>query len=437
MRKFAWTLSLLPSLTMASSAMVTQPGPLLTAGPVTSTLSGMSTRYNPAAGSHVIAEDDNFRWGYVSNFGFQAEIGDINNFDTEVESLIDALDEDTDVDETPTETRDRYNAIRSDLSEEGYVRFQVDLTVPVAPFSFRSDSLDGTFTVDARASGSGRLQFLDDDLNLNPVTQELETNSAVYIKGAEVMTVSLGYSTEISDNEWFKNATQDFEIPGRIDVGASLAYHHIALSKQTIALTAIDGDDELGDIISDNYEDNQTTSSNIGLDLGLVWSNENYRAGIAFRNLNEPEFDYGTIGRNCNDLTGTAEANCRTAEQFGDRIALSETFTLNSQTAIDAAWFNKSKTLTLHGGFELNSVYDPLGDEYQWASFGASYQNSWFGGRLGMSKNLAGSELTYLNAGLTLGALTFDVRSSLDNVDFDGSSSPRSVAFNIGLESRF
>src|SRR5690606_41687238 len=58
--------------------------------------------------------------------------------------------------------------------------------------------------------------------------------------------------------------------------------------------------------------------------------------------------------------------------------------------------------------------------------------------RIGIRKNLAGSELTYLNLGTTLfGVANLDLGYSLDSTEIDGSSTPRGLAISFGFEEKF
>ncbi len=77
--------------------------------------------------------------------------------------------------------------------------------------------------------------------------------------------------------------------------------YNLSLSKQVIGLLNIDEGEELGDVISDDYDGNQVSSTAMGIDLGLIWEADNYHLGFTWRNINEPEFDFGTLGEDCNN----------------------------------------------------------------------------------------------------------------------------------------
>jgi hypothetical protein len=122
-----------------------------------------------------------------------------------------------------------------------------------------------------------------------------------------------------------------------------------------------------------------------------------------------------------------------------NRISLNETHVMTGQSTIDAAINTENKRWRLAASYDLQSIRDPLGDEYQWASASAAYVTTWLvGGRVGITKNLVGSELTMANVGLTLlGVVNLDLRYSLDSIEIDGSSAPRAFGINLGFESSF
>ena len=94
-----------------------------------------------------------------------------------------------------------------------------------------------------------------------------------------------------------------------------------------------------------------------------------------------------------------------------------------------------------NSAIDLNPAVDPMGDDYQWASVSAGYatKNWWLPGiRTGLQSNLAGTQLTYLSAGLTLFKyLDIDVASALDTVKIDGEDLPRGLNISVALSASF
>ncbi len=429
----------LPALSQAAP-VVTQPGALMTLGPIASPQTGLSVLYNPAAGETVIHKDDSFRWGYLGSTGVSVEFGDVDNFADDVNQLMDDLE----LENVSADTGDRiindYNDnLRHKLGDAGYMKIDVQFVAPLAPLLMRSDLLGGVMSIDLVGGVTAKISVLDDDLVLNETNATFETNTAAYLKSVQYTTLGLGYSREL-DNVVTDKINQ--YVAGRLLGGVRLNMYSLSLSKQVIGLLNIDEDDELGDVISDDFDGNQVSSTAMGIDLGLIWEADNYHLGFTWRNINEPEFDFGAVGQDCNSKdTTTGVNNCFTADYFADegRISRLETHVMTSQATADVALNSENKRWRLAASYDLQPVRDPVGDEYQWTTASAAYVSSRFiGARVGISKNQVGSELTMVNAGLSLfGNVNLDLRYSLDTIEVDGTSAPRTFGFNLGFESSF
>jgi hypothetical protein len=90
---------------------------------------------------------------------------------------------------------------------------------------------------------------------------------------------------------------------------------------------------------------------------------------------------------------------------------------------------------------DTNAVSDPTGDDFQWLKISAGYAtDSWWlpGARIGLRRNLAGTELTYLSVGITtLKILNIDIASTLDTVSISGTTLPQGIMLSIGFEFSF
>jgi len=429
----------LPALSQAAP-VVTQPGALMTLGPIASPQTGLSVLYNPASAETVIHKDDNFRWGYLGSTGVSVEFGDVDNFADDVNQFMDDLD----LDNVSAGDADRiinnYNdVLRHKLGDAGYMKIDVQFVAPLAPLLMRSDLLGGVMSIDLVGGVTAKISILDDDLVLNETSNTFETNTAAYLKSVQYTTLGLGYSREL-DNVVTDKINE--HVAGRLLSGVRLNMYNLSLSKQVIGLLNIDEGDELGDVIADDYDGNQVSSTAMGIDLGLIWEADNYHLGFTWRNINEPEFDFGTLGEGCTGSpTNTSMSNCFTALYFAgqDRITLNETHVMTSQATADVALNSENKRWRLAASYDLQPVRDPVGDEYQWATASAAYVSSRFiGARVGISQNQVGSALTMVNAGFSLfGNVNLDLRYSLDTIEVDGTSAPRTFGFNLGFESSF
>jgi hypothetical protein len=380
---------------------------------------------NPAGAEFAIAPDSTFRMGILSSFGVGMEVGPVDNFADEIDDLIDELDRDDISLSEGNALVERFNGILDPLSRDGYVKVQAGVQVPLFPMLYRSDF--GVFTADANVSAQARLGFLDSPLTYNAVSEEVETASAAYVKAGQIDEIAIGFSRPV----WKPSA-------GQLIVGGNVRYLQATLSKQVVALDAVEDDEDVEDILEDSYDANERKSSNVTLDVGAIFDFSNYRVGMTLANLTEPEFEYGAIGTNCGALSGSAQYNCYTAAFYGDRIALNETWTLERLATLEGAMFFASGAGSLAASVDLNDVHDPVGDLNQNMKVALGYktQTNWLPDlRLGYRKNLAGTELSSASVGFTFfGAVHFDVACGLESTDIDGSSVPRTLAFNLGFE---
>lgn len=380
---------------------------------------------NPAGSEFAIAPEASFRMGILSSVGVGMEVGPVDNFADEIDDLIDELDRDDISLSEGNALVERFNAILDPLSRDGYVKVQAGVQVPLFPILYRNSL--GVFTLDANLSAQGRLGLLDAPLTYNSVSEEIETASAAYVKAGQVMELALGFSRPV------------WQQPGRrLIVGGSLRYLQAKLSKQVVALEAIEDDNDVEDVLKDSYDVNERKSSNVTVDVGAIYDAANYRVGVTFANLTEPDFEYGAIGSNCGLLSGSAQYNCFTAAYFSDRIALNETWTLERLATLEGAVFFASGAGSLAASVDLNEVHDPVGDLNQNLKVALGYktQTNWLPDlRAGYRKNLAGTELSSASLGFTFfGAVHLDVSCGLESTKIDGSSVPRTAAFNLGFE---
>ena len=380
---------------------------------------------NPAGAEFAIAPDASFRLGILSSIGVGMEVGPVDNFADEIDDLIDALDRD---DLTLSEGNalvERFNSILGPLSRDGYAKLHGGVQVPLFPILYRNSL--GVFTLDANLSAQARLGFLDSPMTYNSVSEEVESASAAYVKAGQVNEIALGFSRPV----WSQ--------PGRrLIVGGNLRFLQAKLSKEVIALEAIEDDEDVEDVLKDSYDVNERKSSNVTVDVGAIYDASNYRVGVTLANLTEPDFKYGAIGNNCGSLSGNAQYNCFTAAYFGNRIALNETWTLERLATLEGAVFFASGAGSLAASSDLNDVHDPVGDLNQNLKVALGYktQTNWLPDvRVGYGKNLAGSELSSASLGFTFfSAVHFDVSCGLESTNIDGSSVPRTLAFNLGFE---
>ncbi|KZY42154.1 MULTISPECIES: conjugal transfer protein TraF [unclassified Oleiphilus] len=413
-----------------------QPGALKVLGKTTHPNTLLAIGNNPASGESLINDEENFRMGYFSSFGIDIEAGQVDNFIDEVDELSDALDnEDLTLGEA-LDIKEKFDDLLPKFGEDARLTIGLGLHVPFFPMALRTDFLGGVLGLDVHASGLFDVSFLDAPLDIQITGSDVEllTASALYVKGASLVTGSLSYSAEV----W-----QPPVMDSKLFAGVQLNAYHATMNKQVLALTNIAEDDDAGDAIRDEFEENTVSTTEMGVDLGLLWAFPNGHAGLTIANINEPEFKYGDIGTDCGSITDpTRRANCEVARDvFSGEISLQETAVMAAQTTIEGSLYTEDKQWLLTGAYDLNSVYDLVGRESQMISGSATYfPNSYILPtiRLGISQNLVGSELTMVGFGTTLfGMMNIDLAASLDTVELDGTKAPRRFGFNIGFEEKF
>lgn len=420
--------SALWSCTVLAAPGFHDPGPSLTDGGASDAWTSLHAARNPAGGELAIAPDARVRTGILSSMGFGVEVGPVDDFAEEIQDLVDQLDRDDISLSEGTALVDRFNAILPAIGADGYVKLHSGVHVPLFPFLLRTEV--GVFTLDANIAAQGRLGVLDAPLTFNPVSEELETASAAYVKSAMLTEFAVGFSRPV----W----TQD---SSKVIVGGSVRYLRAALSKQVIALESVEDDEDIKDLVKDAYDSNEHTSNAVTIDVGTIYSGSSYRVGLTVANLTEPEFQYGALGANCAALADDAQYNCYSAAFFGDRIALTETWTLERLATVEGALSFAGGAGTLSGSVDLNEVRDPVGDLTQGAHVALGYktQTPWLPDvRVGYRRNLAGTQLSSASLGFTFfGAAHLDVAYGLESTRIEDRSVPRTFGINLGFEMSF
>lgn len=432
-------------------------GPMNTLGNVSTQQTILSATVNPAAGEFVVGKS--YRWGYLSTFGLGLEVGDVNNMESDLDALtaeLDRLEEEADaLTEIVTlseviAVRDQFNDFLVDLGTKGTLQFAAQARAPVFPIAIRSDLLQGVVTLDTHATVDVGARFIDSPLeivapSLSDPNFRLTTDTVVDLSAAMVAAFSLGYSHDLTrssflgDSGWGLMKSSD-----RLLVGVELNIYQVHMASQLIAVDQEESNEELEEIISDELDNNRVDSTGFGLDLGILWVSDNFHVGATWKNINEPTFESSTLGVNCFTLaSATARRNCEIAETLGanGRVDLTPEYVMESQVSVESAITTANKHWSFAGAFDVNEVAGPLKDDYQWATASASYfsDSLWIPmARVGFRTNFAGSELSYVSAGITaFGGIHLDVSVALDTIIVEGEEQPRAASVNLGIERRF
>lgn len=391
---------------------------------------------NPAACHKVLTQDDTFRASYFGAVGVYIEVGDIDNFEDQVNDLVDLIDG-TSVEtlETLEEVTDDFNAVILELGRSGYLKVSGDVGLPLLPLALTHDVLGGHLCLDlgikGQAKGSVLSEVLNEPIISDPNNIEFSTPSALMLKSGVLKQLGISYSRPVFHSDHLNYS-------GDLILGARFNYYSMELSRQVIAFQSFENDD-VGDVIKDQYNENQNSSSEFGLDFGAIWLADRYQLGLTLHNINEPTFDFGVLGEECPGLLGDAYENCSSAKYFINRgdITAGETHRMESLLVVDGAWYFKPNWIAGFS-YDLADYNDPVGDELQYFNLGSSFypSNRWVPAiRFGYRKNLAGESLSSILLGTTLlKVVNIDFQYGLDSTKISGSSRPRNAGISLSLQ---
>lgn len=425
------------SVSVSAQNIFTPTGQQLTSGNAVSTGDYYSSSYNPAAPSYLLKGTNGLDANILGPFTGGYELGKIDSLIDELDELVDILDQDELTAEEALDAKNRFDPFLENAARDGMVKFGGALNIPLLPLMYHSNDL-GTFYANLSLSGSVRSTVLDDDIDIINVNDsfKINTSAALYLKGSALTSFSVGYSRPVYKLK-----------DGLLHAGVGVNINNYQLSKNVISLAGLEDGEDVGDAIKNDYEQNQTSTTNVGIDLGLLYASKNFTAGFTVKDINEPEYDYGEIpldAEACNSLSGMSVDNCFVAQDAvaAGKISANEVYVANAQANISAStWIGDKVKWGLHTSVDLNEKNDAIGDQYQWANFGASVKwNNWFIPelRLGYTKNLAGTELGYYSFGVTFfKRAELDIRFSDEQVEIDDSNGPRSAYFSFAIQSKF
>ena len=243
-----------------------------------------------------------------------------------------------------------------------------------------------------------------------------ENNSGAITKAAQVTEFSLGYSREVWQQE--DNA---------VYVGIRPRFYNVGLSNSAIPIADIENARSIFDALD---KSNFSYQQGVGVDLGAIYTAKQYQLGATLTNINEPSFNYPA-----SDLSGF------TSQRIINEIRALETYTMERQLKLEGGLISPSGAWGLNLGIDVNAVPDPMGDDYQWLSVGAGFaSDSWWlpGARIGVRKNMAGTGLTYVTAGVTVfNIVNLDIASTTQTVVINDRTLPRSLIANLSLQVAF
>ena len=250
----------------------------------------------------------------------------------------------------------------------------------------------------------------------NQVKLTFDNDSLLLVKSTKILQFSLGYSNKALQTEH-----------GALHWGVKPSFYRVGLTNVTARIG------ELSDtkaIFEDIKNADYIYKTGADVDLGIVWSADHYQIGASVSNLIESSYKYPEL-----DRQGLR------SEDILQELNQHQQFTLQRQVKLEAGIYTDQRHWSLHTELDANPVEDPMGDKYQWFNITAGYAaDSWWlpSARIGISRNLAGTKLGFLNAGVTMMKfINLDVASTLETVTLDNNKMLRGVNIRLGVQFEF
>ncbi len=385
---------------------------------------------NPAFAAYAIEKEDfsNTPINLWSS-GAYVEFGPVENLSDNINTIIDTLKkENLTLEEASAQVTDG-NAILAKIGEQGY--FQAGGLIHLPGFPLITTAMGGAIVYDINTSFLGYTRIIDDPLVINSINNSIGTATSVYLKGASFNEFSINYSRKVTD-----------AFGGAIYAGLKAKVLSAHLTKSLVKLEGLSKSDNVGkELIDELTGSNLANSTNFSVDIGAVYAGENFHVGLSFININSPSFEYGIIGGDCTALSGSTRENCDAANTFSNEITLNEVHTMNAQGKIDASLDTSKNGWRLLAAADLNAVADPIGNLIQNISISVLDigSSTYFPNlRAGYSKNLVGSQLSWLSFGMTFwDVIQWDLAFTLENIKIEDISIPRGIKNTFGLEVSF
>ena len=237
-------------------------------------------------------------------------------------------------------------------------------------------------------------------------TFDLDSDAAMHLKLGLFTGLGVGYSTRI-------NKTKSGGV--FLGIRGKAVSSNLYTTKITYSEIVGEYDNDAQKVIEDieeDYTDNATSSSGLAVDLGLLWTARNARAGLSVDNVISPKFDYV-------DENGEAQK-----------------FELPQQTRFEASIYPEGRWVHLSYVQDLAEAEAFSGETTQWrtVSVGFTPYVALIHARVGRSEEMV-SGLTYITAGASLFSVVHaDIGMSTDTVELDGEDQPRGLYGAVSVE---
>lgn len=411
-------------------------GPSFTTGPTSSHFHLNGAVLNPAMPSLLVDQDERWRWSYFPNTSASIEFGNIDDFVDEIDDLIDFVNESNIVNQDVTENINRFNQIIGELSDDGYIKADLSIHAPLLPLVHTNEFFDGAMSIDLTYRVQAAVRLFDSPIEIDLPALEITTAASLYVKSGIETKLSFSYSQDISrESKWFSEKQTLY-------AGVKLNLISLDLSRQIIPLMSLGGQN-IDNVIVDEYNNSLQNNVDLAFDIGFVFDSEAYRLGLTVENLNSPEFEFGTVGQNCNEEPlGLLRDNCLAGQVFTaqGRIDETEDFTLEPRVRTDAL-YKLHKNLHISTAIDLNEYQDVTGFSNQWFYVSSLYNTPYYllpSVRFGYQKNLADEGTSSLILGASIFKfLNIDLEYGLESVTVRADEFPRRLGLSISVEEHF
>ena len=241
----------------------------------------------------------------------------------------------------------------------------------------------------------------------------VDNDSLLLVKATKISQMSLSYSRKL----------QNFE-NGDLYWGIKPVLYRVGLTNVSTRVGDITDSEALWDDIKNA---DYIYQNGFDVDLGLVWAAPNYQLGASLTSLIENTYEFPEVDR-----------RRFSSDNILRRLDNHEEFTMQRQVKLEAGIYTDQRHWSLNMELDANPVEDPMRDRYQWLTVTGGYAaDSWWlpSARVGFSRNLAGTKLGYLNAGVTvMKFINIDAATTLDKVTLDGDEIRRGFNIRIGVQ---
>ena len=368
---------------------------------------------------------------YAQRLQLQSEfsLSDVDSFVDDLERLEDEVER---VGIAPSDAKsiiDDFDGRLASLGDAEALEFHSKVYFPYFPISFKTGNhyISSFFEVEAGAS----LDFLDAPLAYNSDDETLVTESAGRLKTYTHTSFGLDYATHLIKQKEYA-----------LDGGIRLNAHHVGLYKELRAFDA-QRDEDIENLVLDDYKDIVETSLKFGIDATLRFENKEGVVVLGVRNINEPVFDYNKVSTYCSLPEYASERDCVSANHFVSTGEINDggQIKMYRQAYAQATHIVPFWDLRVSGYLEANKTRDLLRDWTQIARGEISYDcpESWVTSAfLAYEKNLVGDKEERIVGGLSLfNRVQCMGYSSTSMIEEDGRTMPEDFGFSISVNTNF